>query len=71
MNGHIHFTLCLAKNQDRRNKMNDLKIFKNSEFGNLTVEVGSDNTILFFLNEVCMHLGYTKTAKRKEIFTQR
>ena len=32
--------------------MNDLKIFNNSEFGNLTVEVGSDNTILFFLNEV-------------------
>lgn len=28
--------------------MNDLKIFNNSEFGNLTVEVGSDNTILFF-----------------------
>lgn len=46
--------------------MNDLKIFNNSEFGNLTVEVGSDNTILFFLNEVCMHLGYTKTAKGKK-----
>lgn len=46
--------------------MNDLKIFKNSEFGNLTVEVESDNTVLFFLNEVCMHLGYTKTAKGKK-----
>ena len=45
--------------------MNDLKIFNNSEFGNLTVEVGSNNTVLFFLNEVCMHLGYTKTAKCK------
>lgn len=42
--------------------MNNLKIFKNNEFGKLTV-TNMNNGICFFLGEVCMHLGYTKQAK--------
>lgn len=42
--------------------MNDLKIFKNTEFGKLTV-TKSNGKIYFFLGEVCMCLGYTKQAK--------
>lgn len=44
--------------------MNDLTIFKNSEFGKLSVSK-SENEIYFFLGEVCWSLGYTKVAKGK------
>ena len=42
--------------------MNELKIFNNTDFGKLTVNQTND-TIYFFLGEVCRHLGYTKQAK--------
>lgn len=42
--------------------MNELKIFNNTEFGKLSVN-STDNTIYFFLGEVCRCLGYTKQAK--------
>ncbi|RFZ78213.1 hypothetical protein DS742_13930 [Lacrimispora amygdalina] len=42
--------------------MNDLKIFKNIEFGKLTVTKFNED-IYFFLGEVCSCLGYTKQAK--------
>lgn len=44
--------------------MNDLRIFKNSEFGKLSVAT-SKGEIYFFLGEVCYSLGYTKMAKGK------
>lgn len=44
--------------------MNDLTIFKDSEFGKLSVSK-SENEIYFFLGEVCWSLGYTKVAKGK------
>lgn len=42
--------------------MDELKIFSNTEFGKLSVH-NTDNTIYFFLGEVCRCLGYTKQAK--------
>lgn len=42
--------------------MNDLMIFKNNEFGKLSVS-NSEDGIYFFLGEVCRSLGYTKMAK--------
>lgn len=44
--------------------MNDLRIFKDSEFGRLSVAI-NEGEIYFFLGEVCYSLGYTKIAKGK------
>ena len=44
--------------------MNELKIFSNTDFGELSVN-NTDDGIYFFLGEVCRCLGYTKIAKGK------
>ena len=44
--------------------MNELKIFSNTEFGDLSVN-NTDNGAYFFLGEVCKCLGYTKQSKGK------
>ena len=44
--------------------MNELKIFSNMDFGELSVN-NTDKGIYFFLGEVCKCLGYTKIAKGK------
>lgn len=42
--------------------MNELKVFSNTEFGNLSVS-NTDDGIYFYLGEICKCLGYTKQAK--------
>ena len=42
--------------------MNELKIFSNTDFGELSVN-NTDDGIYFFLGEVCRCLGYTKIDK--------